>query len=892
MAISGLVPWLRPLRFYPAQSDACIGKSVYVNFTLPFILETEYRMRKLLPSLLLFLATATSVEAVPLQLTQQGRLLEPSGAAVSGLHDLTFRIYDDSTSGVLLWEEVITVDFTNGYYAAVLGADELNNPLDSTVLSMYPIYIELELDTNGPMSPRQAINSAPYAQMAGVAENVNGGTVNASEVSINGSAVINGSGEWVGTINVDWNTQIVNMPSDIADGDDNTQLSESDVEDYITNASIDLAAGSMMNGSTLLTADDTLMPDWSDIQNRPTGLDDGDDDTQLSESQVEGFITNDGIDLDVTTTIGGMDILTTDSDSLGMLSCQNDGDVPHWDSVFGWYCDADVDTTLSELEVEDYITNDPVDLAAGSMMDGSLLVTAADTISPDWSDIQNRPTGLDDGDDDTQLSSSQVIGYVEGGSVNLAIGSQVNGRTLVGQPSTCSNGQVLVYDATSNDWGCGDDTDTTLTPSEMQTAVEAMTLNLQNLPQVNGVDVLTANSTVNPNNIDSSTGSESQVLTIVTGVPQWEDVQGGCHHETLYGTDGDFYAYVECSNTSYIHPINADVSSSNGGTSVVELAEVGSLAYNTYCGIKSDSTVQCWGIDVNNQITDTPTDTFSTLIAGYTFHCGLTTQGEVLCWGSDSGGSVSNAPSGTFASLSVGQRNACAIDTSGHLTCWGQDGYGSVSSAPTSGSFSQALMSEQAGCALTTAGEVTCWGNNTDGIVSNAPSGVFAKIFIGEEQTSACALTSQGDLTCWGNNNYNQVSNVPSSTFTDIAIGYYHICGINSNQELECWGDTSNGLSNVPSGTFSHVQSSRWSSCALHTNGELYCWGRISSDYSHSPGLTWTDFAMHQMNVCALMANGAISCWGDDVPESTCATLSNGTTLCWNGNELSDWTNP
>ena len=80
-------------------------------------------MRKLLPSILLFLAVTTTAEAVPLQLTQQGRLLDPSGAAVTGLHDLTFRIYDDPTGGNLLWEEVITEDFVSGYYAAVLGAD-------------------------------------------------------------------------------------------------------------------------------------------------------------------------------------------------------------------------------------------------------------------------------------------------------------------------------------------------------------------------------------------------------------------------------------------------------------------------------------------------------------------------------------------------------------------------------------------------------------------------------------------------------------------------------------------------------------------------------------------------------------------------------------------------
>ena len=52
--------------------------------------------------------------AVPLQMTQQGRLLDASGAAITGTHDLTFRIYDDQNAGSVLWSEVLTVQFNNG----------------------------------------------------------------------------------------------------------------------------------------------------------------------------------------------------------------------------------------------------------------------------------------------------------------------------------------------------------------------------------------------------------------------------------------------------------------------------------------------------------------------------------------------------------------------------------------------------------------------------------------------------------------------------------------------------------------------------------------------------------------------------------------------------------
>ena len=42
-----------------------------------------------------FLNTAS---AVPLQLTQQGRLVDSSGTAATGSHDLTFRIYNAAIS--------------------------------------------------------------------------------------------------------------------------------------------------------------------------------------------------------------------------------------------------------------------------------------------------------------------------------------------------------------------------------------------------------------------------------------------------------------------------------------------------------------------------------------------------------------------------------------------------------------------------------------------------------------------------------------------------------------------------------------------------------------------------------------------------------------------------
>ena len=329
---------------------------------------------------ILLLSISTS-DAVPLQLTQQGRMLDANGSAVTGLHILTFRVYDDVNTGNMLWEDYMTADFVNGYYAAVLGADVQNNPLDSSVLSLYPLYLEIQLDNNSPLSPRTEISSVPYSQIAGIAESVEGGTVDASEISIGGNAVIDSNGLWVGQpLTVDW-ANVQNIPSDIADGDANTQLSETQVEGYINNGAIDLHPLTTMNGSGLLTQADTLTPDWTNITNRPAGLDDGDDDAlaglgcaqgeivgwdgvnwvctsdnNLSESEVEAYITNSGIDLAAGSTMAGQDLLTSDSDTLAGLNCL-DTEIPRYDSIAQeWYCASDglAQKVCSDGEVMSY----------------------------------------------------------------------------------------------------------------------------------------------------------------------------------------------------------------------------------------------------------------------------------------------------------------------------------------------------------------------------------------------------------------------------------------------------------------------------------------------------------------------------------------------------------
>ena len=428
--------------------------------------------------------------AVPLQMTQQGRLLDNTGASITGVHSLTFRIYDAQSNGTLLWSEALSVQFNNGYFATVLGTDEINNPLDSSTLEFYPIFLEIQVDQASPLSPRTSITSSPYAQIAGVAESVNGGTVQADSIRINNGGntlqVVDSTGNWVGpAISVSWNDiDPTSIPADIANGDDNTQLSESQVENYVTNGALSFAFGSSVQGGGLiLTETSTLNWNNIDVNTLPNGLADGDDDTLASLSCAMGEIAgwngaswvctsdntldlaglqtmlqNNAVDLNAGSTIGGVAILTSvdDNDTLGSLSCANDGEIAKYDIVTNsWYCDMD------------------------GFDEATLIAT-----------IENRST------------------------LTLHANTTLAGNQIISAPPNCQNGQILSFDSNANTWNC---------------------IDFSTIIDQDSDGVLAWNDC---NDNDASAGSSIND-TDCDGVIATDDCNDGDANSTIIATDGD-----------------------------------------------------------------------------------------------------------------------------------------------------------------------------------------------------------------------------------------------------------------------------------------------------------------------------------------------------------------
>jgi len=138
------------------------------------------------------LAAAGASAAVPGTLTEQGRLLDSSGNPATGSVSITFAIYDAASNGTSLWTETQNVTLDSGYFSVRLGE---TTAIPTSVFDGSTRYLGVKVGTDAEMTPRQTLVSVPYALMANNAV----GDITPTSVSVNGTTVINSSGQWVGS---------------------------------------------------------------------------------------------------------------------------------------------------------------------------------------------------------------------------------------------------------------------------------------------------------------------------------------------------------------------------------------------------------------------------------------------------------------------------------------------------------------------------------------------------------------------------------------------------------------------------------------------------------------------------------------------------------------------
>ena len=106
----------------------------------------------------------------------------------------------------------------------------------------------------------------------------------------------------------------------------------------------------------------------------------------------------------------------------------------------------------------------------------------------------------------------------------------------------------------------------------------------------------------------------------------------------------------------------------------------------------------------------------------------------------------------------------------------------------------------------------------------------------------------------------------------DITKGTGHVCAIQMDDTLICWGDNIEGTTDVPAdlGKVRDVAVATWNTCAVKLDGEPVCWG--TKRYNTSPerfhpqpkGLKLKSIRAKLATYCGLQMDNTMACWGDE----------------------------
>ena len=199
----------------------------------------KYAVLFLMMAVILLLNGTIQAQGMGSAFTYQGRLND-DGSAANGVYDLEFRLYDALTGGSQI-DTTKLMENVNVYDSYFTVSLDFGVPAFNGDPRWLQIGVRPGASTERPtaLTPRQPVSPNPYAIYAA-------------------------RSDWL---------NLINIPGDIADGDDDSTLSESQVDAYVAN-----------NGYL----DGSYLPDWDDLLDIPAGFADGIDDIGAGDSDWSG----------------------------------------------------------------------------------------------------------------------------------------------------------------------------------------------------------------------------------------------------------------------------------------------------------------------------------------------------------------------------------------------------------------------------------------------------------------------------------------------------------------------------------------------------------------------------------------------------------------------------
>jgi alpha-tubulin suppressor-like RCC1 family protein len=224
------------------------------------------------------------------------------------------------------------------------------------------------------------------------------------------------------------------------------------------------------------------------------------------------------------------------------------------------------------------------------------------------------------------------------------------------------------------------------------------------------------------------------------------------------------------------------------------------------CGVNRYDVAFCWGFNNKGQLGD---GTFVQHLApvrvtgGLRFRhvvpdglhtCGVNTESRAFCWGSNTDGQLGDG-------TTVQHRKPAAV--AGGLS------FRQVSTGATRAGSWHAVV-----CGVTTDDRAYCWGDNDFGQLGDGtlakrlrPTPVAGDLRFGGVSTGgehSCGVATGGLAYCWGRNEHmgqlgdgtyvNRLTPVAVSgglVFREVSSGWYHTCGVTTDDRAYCWGGNS-----------------------------------------------------------------------------------------------------
>jgi alpha-tubulin suppressor-like RCC1 family protein len=391
-----------------------------------------------------------------------------------------------------------------------------------------------------------------------------------------------------------------------------------------------------------------------------------------------------------------------------------------------------------------------------------------------------------------------------------------------------------------------------------------------------------------------------------------------------------------------------------------------------FCGIKSDDTAWCWGSDTGDWLGNGGGDnsgieprvvlggaTWKYLASGYGFTCGIRTDNSLWCWGVNSAGQLGDGtttqqttpvniqPGTSWAIISAGGNSAgqdwsrgftCGVRLDGGRYCWGQNDRSQLGNVVTlssvtiptpiddKGNFLQIAGGGGSFCGIKADATLWCWGDDGYGVLGNGASGsssqpsqvtgggTWKTVMVGFGGSNhACGIKTDDTLWCWGSDVRAQLGNGATTANQQSPVqigadtwkvvtgggdfnGEGWTCGIKTDDTLWCWGKAgtatwdARGIAttadqNVPlqvavGTTWKNVVAGWHSTCGIRSDDTLWCWGRddngvLGNGASGDTTLpvqigaaTWTDVTTNTRVACGIQAGGARYCWGGGIGSS------------------------